>query len=106
MSTSSSNSRRNILLLTADEEEQRQLLKPNKSFSVIFRGARRTLDLMVHDEDHRDVILDALDSVLVAYQEAKVKVAKDVLLLRYVWLDVDKVCVCVFVFVWYVQCYV
>ena len=39
----------------------------------------------------RNVVLDALDLVLEAYQEAKVKVAKDVLLLRYVWLDVDKV---------------
>ena len=48
------------------------------------------MDLMVPYEDP-NAILDALDSVLQAYQEAKVKVAKDVLLLRYVWLDVDKV---------------
>lgn len=39
----------------------------------------------------RDMVLDALDDVLEAYQEAKVRVAKDVLLLRYIWLDVDKV---------------
>jgi hypothetical protein len=67
-------------------------LKPDKSFSIIFRGAR-TLDLMMPYGD-RNVVLDALDLVLGAYQEAKVKVAKDVLLLRYVWLDVDKVCWC------------
>ena len=65
-------------------------LKPDKSFSIIFRGSR-TLDLMMPYGD-RNVVLDALDLVLEAYQEAKVKVAKDVLLLRYVWLDVDKVC--------------
>jgi hypothetical protein len=41
--------------------------------------------------EDRNTIIDALDSVLQAYQESKVKVAKDVLLLRYVWLDVDKV---------------
>lgn len=69
----------------ADELE----LAPNKSFSIVFRGAR-TLDLMVPYDD-RNTILDALDSVLQAYQESKLKVAKDVLLLRYVWLDVDKV---------------
>jgi hypothetical protein len=63
-------------------------LKPNKSFSIIFRGSR-TLDLMMPYGD-RNVVLDALDLVLKAYQAAKVKVAKDVLLLRYVWLDVDK----------------
>ena len=64
-------------------------LTPNKSFSIVFRGAR-TLDLMMPYED-RNVILDALESVLRAYQEAKIKVSKDVLLLRYVWLDADKV---------------
>jgi hypothetical protein len=64
-------------------------LHPNKSFSIIFRGAR-TLDLMM-PSDNRDDMLDALDLVLRAYQAAKVTVAKDVLLLRYIWLDVDKV---------------
>lgn len=64
-------------------------MKPNQSFSIIFRGAR-TLDLMMKRGD-RDLILDALDDVLEAYERAKVRVAKDVLLLRYIWLDVDKV---------------
>lgn len=66
-------------------------LDPKRSFSIIFRG-ERTLDLMVLEEDQRDDILDALDKVLEAYQVAKLKVTNEVLLLRHIWLDVDKVC--------------
>jgi hypothetical protein len=58
-------------------------------FSIIYRGSK-TLDFVIPMED-RGTILDALDSVILGYQEAKVAVAKDVLLLRYVWLDVDMV---------------
>lgn len=65
-------------------------LDPKRSFSIIFRG-ERTLDLMTLEEDQRDDILDALDNVLQAYQEAKKKVTNEVLLLRHIWLDVDKV---------------
>jgi len=66
-------------------------LDPKRSFSIIFRG-ERTLDLMVLEEDQRDDILDALDNVLRAYQAAKLRVTNEVLLLRHIWLDVDKVC--------------
>ena len=59
-----------------------------KSFSIIFRGGR-TLDLMTTDQDNRDEILDALDRLLHGYQEAKKRVGNDVLLLRYIWTDVD-----------------
>lgn len=65
-------------------------LDPKRSFSIIFRG-ERTLDLMVLEQDQRDDILDALDNVLQAYQTAKLKVTNEVLLLRHIWLDVDKV---------------
>ena len=65
-------------------------LDPKRSFSIIFRG-ERTLDLMTLEEDQRDDILDALDLVLQAYQQAKLKVTNQVLLLRHIWLDVDKV---------------
>jgi hypothetical protein len=65
-------------------------LDPKRSFSIIFRG-ERTLDLMTLEEDQRDDILDALDNVLQAYQQAKLKVTNEVLLLRHIWLDVDKV---------------
>lgn len=41
-----------------------------KCFSVIFRGGK-TLDLMTTDQDDRDEILDALDRLLHAYQQAK-----------------------------------
>lgn len=73
------------------EEDDDFLLYPNRSFSIIFRGGR-TLDLMMRDEiDDRDEVLDALDNVIKAYETAKVRVEKDVLLLRYIWLDVNKV---------------
>lgn len=65
-------------------------LQPNRSFSIIFRG-ERTLDLMTTDDLDRDTILDALDHVIRSYQAAKQRVGNDVLLLRYIWLDVDKV---------------
>jgi hypothetical protein len=63
---------------------------PDKCFSIIFRGERQ-LDLMAQDSMDRDEILDRLDHIIWTYQEAKRKVGNDVLLLRYVWLDADKV---------------
>ena len=72
-----------------DEEEDLEL-KPEKCFSIIFRGDW-TLDLMASQDVNRDAILDALDLIIQTYQEQKVKVSNDVLLLRYVWLDADKV---------------
>ena len=38
----------------------------------------------------RDEIIDALDGIVEAYKRAKVTVGNDVLLLRYIWLDVDR----------------
>eukprot|EP00978_Attheya_sp_CCMP212_P006524 scaffold15048_cov55-Attheya_sp.AAC.2 len=68
-------------------------LDPNRSFSIIFRG-ERTLDLMTmpteEGNNERDQILNALDAILKTYQTAKMQVGNDVLLLRYIWLDVDK----------------
>jgi len=60
-------------------------LDPGRSFSIIFRGAQ-TLDIMAEDECLRDQICTLLDSLLDAYQVAKVKVAREVLLLRYSWI--------------------
>lgn len=65
-------------------------LDSTKSFSIIFRG-EQTLDLMTTDQDNRDEILDALDRLLHGYKSAKKRVGNDVLLLRYIWIDVDKV---------------
>lgn len=48
---------------------------------------------MTSPEVNRDEILDTLDRIIQTYQEQKVKVSNDVLLLRYVWLEADKVCV-------------
>jgi hypothetical protein len=39
----------------------------------------------------RDQVLDALDRIVQTYQAAKRQVSNEVLLLRYVWLDADKV---------------
>lgn len=63
-------------------------LHPELSFSIIFRGAH-TLDLMAENMETRDKICDALDRILLAYQRCKVRVAPEVLLLRYVWLNVN-----------------
>ena len=62
-------------------------LDPDRSFSIIFRGAQ-TLDLMALHRRARDEICDALDRILEAYARTKVRVAADVRLLRYVWLSV------------------
>lgn len=61
------------------------------SFSIIFRG-ENTLDLMTEPEDDRDDILDALDRVIGAYKSSKRRAINDILLLRYIWIDVDKNC--------------
>jgi len=65
-------------------------LDPSRCFSIIYSG-ERTLDMMVSDEDvSRADVLEALDALREAYSQAKVKVSNDVLLLRYIWADVDK----------------
>ena len=66
-----------------------QQLDPSLSFSIIFRGAH-TVDLMARTVQERDAICDTLDAILLAYQRGKICVSTDVLLLRYVFLDVDK----------------
>jgi len=66
-----------------------QQLDPSLSFSIIFRGAH-TVDLMAQTKAERDEICDTLDAILLAYQRGKIRVSTDVLLLRYVFLDVDQ----------------
>mmetsp|Transcript_16305 Transcript_16305/g.24168 ORF Transcript_16305/g.24168 Transcript_16305/m.24168 type:complete len:226 (-) Transcript_16305:2389-3066(-) len=68
-------------------------LDPNRCFSIMFRG-ERTLDLMTEEFDNRDEILDILNKILEVYQSAKSQVGNDVALLRYIWIDVDKVSLC------------
>lgn len=68
------------------------LLDESRSFSLIFRGAK-TLDLMVDGFGDREKILYVLNSIVTEYSRAKVKVGNEVLLLRYVWNDVDRVSV-------------
>jgi len=62
-------------------------LDPNRSFSIIFRGAH-TVDFMAMSPSDRNDICDALDRILRAYQRGKTRVASDVQLLRYVWLHI------------------
>jgi hypothetical protein len=64
-------------------------LDPALSFSIIFRGAH-TVDLMAQTEKDRNLICNTLDQILQAYRRSKSRVSTDILLLRYVWLDVDK----------------
>jgi phosphatidylinositol phospholipase C delta len=65
-------------------------LDPTQSLSIIFSN-ERTLDLMISDEDvTRDEVLQALQNLLDNYSRAKINVGNDVLLLRYMWVDVDK----------------
>lgn len=66
------------------------LLDDKRSFSLIFRGAK-TLDLMVDAGGDREQILYILNSIVTEYGRAKVKVGNEVLLLRYIWNDVDRV---------------
>ena len=61
-------------------------LDPERSFSIIFRGAH-TLDLMAPSYDLRTKVCDALDRILRTYEQSKTRVANDVLLLRYAWLQ-------------------
>ena len=62
---------------------------PNCSFSIIFRGSR-SLDILVDSRDVRDELLDAFLKLINAYQRSKVQATNEVLLMRYIWLDVDK----------------
>lgn len=68
---------------TSREEDLLQL-DPQRSFSIIFRGAH-TVDLMAESFEERNVICDTLDRILIAYARGKKRVAYDVQLLRYVW---------------------
>jgi hypothetical protein len=77
----------------ATTEDGNLTLNPGLCFSVIFRGDW-TLDLMMtygQPNITRDQVLDALDRIVQTYQVAKRQVSNEVLLLRYVWLDADKV---------------
>jgi len=65
------------------------LLDESRSFSLVFRGAK-TLDLMVDEGGDREKILYILGSMVTEYGRAKVKVGNEVLLLRYIWNDVDR----------------
>lgn len=65
------------------------MLDESRSFSLIFRGAE-TLDLMVEDGGDREEILYILNSIIGQYERAKLKVGNEVLLLRYIWNDVDR----------------
>ena len=66
------------------------LLNEDRSLSLIFRGAK-TLDLMVEEGVDREMIVYVLNSIVTEYGRAKVKVGNEVLLLRYIWNDVDRV---------------
>ena len=66
------------------------LLDDNRCFSLIFRGAK-TLDLMVDEGGDREKIIYVLNEIVTEYGRAKLKVGNEVLLLRYIWNDIDRV---------------
>ena len=73
--------------VSVEEGDEALALRQEDCFSILFRGDW-TIDLM--SEGNRDEILDTLDRIIQSYKQQKVKVATDVLLLRYVWFDNDK----------------
>jgi hypothetical protein len=83
------NNTKNQEVSTSDDDV---VLRPERCFSLIFRGDW-TLDLLLANDEtiNRDELLNALDRIIKSYQELKTKVSNDVLLLRYVWLEADKV---------------
>ena len=63
-------------------------IDPNKCFSIFYVGGR-SIDLVIDEhESYRDEIVDTL---MHTYTLKKVKTGVDVLLLRYIWYDADKV---------------
>jgi hypothetical protein len=84
-----------VSLDTSSTVSSVDILDPTLCFSIIFRGDW-TLDLMMEkcSSVSRNEMLNALDDIIFTYQEAKQQVSNDVLLLRYVWREVDKVSPC------------
>jgi len=65
-------------------------LNPDKCFSIFFVGGR-TVDLIISDDEaDRDEVVAALERLMEEYAKAKLNVVDYVILLRYIWLDVDK----------------
>ena len=87
-----------IVFVTPRQRERKEkmyksgipLLDENRSLSLIFRGAK-TLDLMVEGSGERETLLNVLNGLVAEYGRAKVKVGNEVLLLRYIWNDIDRV---------------
>jgi hypothetical protein len=86
------------------ETSDMMMLSPSLCFSIIFRGDW-TLDFMILSGNPRarDGILNALDQILQTYQEQKKKVSNDVLLLRYIWEDADKVSIMMYIYIIYIS---
>jgi len=76
--------------ISARNQNGTPLLDEKRSLSLIFRGAK-TLDLLVDVGGDREMILYVLNSLVAEYGRAKVKVGNEVLLLRYIWNDIDRV---------------
>ena len=70
--------------------DAKHLADPNRSFSIVYLGSR-TLDLIIPTNESRDTIVNALEKLIQAYQKARASVSNELLMLRYAWVDVDKV---------------
>eukprot|EP00571_Detonula_confervacea_P010115 CAMPEP_0172305222 /NCGR_PEP_ID=MMETSP1058-20130122/6551_1 /TAXON_ID=83371 /ORGANISM="Detonula confervacea, Strain CCMP 353" /LENGTH=873 /DNA_ID=CAMNT_0013016751 /DNA_START=79 /DNA_END=2700 /DNA_ORIENTATION=- len=62
-------------------------MDPRKIISI-FHNQNRTIDFLVEDED-RNALLTAIQTIREAYHASKVKVGREQLLLRYAWYDTD-----------------
>lgn len=72
-------------------ERNKNELIVEKCFSIVY-GQERSIDLMIIDDNiFRDDLIKSIETLFDAYTAAKRFVSKDVLLLRSVWLECDKV---------------
>jgi hypothetical protein len=80
-------------------ERNKNELIVEKCFSII-HGQERSIDLMIVDDNIvRDDVIKSIETLFDAYTAAKRFVSKDVLLLRSVWLECDKVSIMQFIIV-------
>lgn len=60
------------------------------SFSIMYRG-ERSVALITNSEEDFNIIIRTLDILVDTYNKASLSLGKDVMLLRYIWSDMDKV---------------
>lgn len=78
-------------LLSCYKQKNPTSMVTSKCFTIYYVGGH-SIDLVIDDfESDRDEIVNALELLIRTYAENKVRVGVDILLLRYLWYDADKV---------------